>query len=237
MKRMKNFKKSITILSLLMLIFIANSCAKDDNIENTYNSNLVQRTLGKETIKNDYMIIDHIGKDNEIAIDLLENIKYNIDELNIDEIGRVDYGWNDYTVFEIPFKNIENKRLTIFKINNQYLTAITEITNVGDKRNHVVVSTVNKLALYEFDMVNEQTFENFNLINLGSFVANSSADEPKYDKMQDCGVYKMAQCIECGLDVCSQDWRCEIAAIATGPAFAAGLVITCGLRQAVNSLQ
>ena len=73
-----------------------------------------------------------------------------------------------------------------------------------------------------------------NDISLKNLFTMQTANAETYDPMEDCGAYDFVECLECGMSVCDQDWRCRIASYATGPAFAAGLLITCGLEQIDN---
>jgi len=226
-------KKILNINIVLLLLVCVFSCSTDDKNEVIYDSNLVQKQLGKEERVNDYMKIERIYKDDFIAKQLLNNISYDdVKNLDLDDIRKINYGWTDCFVFEIPFKKNENKRLSIFNIEKNYITTVVEIFAVNSRLKSVNVSSTNNLPLYRFDIIDDEKLGNFVDINFGNnFGQQNIVNDHKYDKMEDCGKYGFTECMECGFDVCDQDWRCRVGQALTGPAFVAGLAITCGIRQ------
>ncbi len=117
-------------------------------------------------------------------------------------------------------------------------TSQEEVTKSGDKK--INMATLNREKLISLEIDNKGTvikkdFEGFYTFFVND-VLNDSKNPPlhKYHPMHNCGVYKFSQCIECGYDVCVQDWRCQLGANISGPAFAVSLMITCALNQIWN---
>lgn len=133
---------------------------------------------------------------------------------------------------KVVFSDLAEKLLYLefeMTANNRYSNIKSYNKIQLDKKRFKNILNLKNKASFAFNKIKTK-----NNITLKSLFTIASANAETYDPMEDCGAYDFVQCIECGLDVCSQDWRCEIAAIATGPAFAAGLAITCGLEQIDN---
>ncbi|SFJ20136.1 hypothetical protein [Myroides guanonis] len=222
----------------MIVLFV--SCSRDNGDETIFNSNQIQRELGKEESLIDFMNIDRLDKDSSIAQNLLNNINYPTEDLDLDNIKKATYGWTNFLVFEIPFKINPDKRLSVFNINNDYLTTITELNTIDDNLISVMVTSTDEEVLYRFDMQNGERFANFEDVNFGyqlqrfiysNFNEIIEIEGYKYPAMDNCGKYSFSVCMECGYEVCDQDWRCRVASSVSGPLFAAGLAITCGISQ------
>lgn len=222
----------------MIVLFV--SCSRDNGDETIFNSNQIQRELGKEESLIDFMNIDRLDKDSSIAQNLLNNINYPTEDLDLDNIKKATYGWTNFLVFEIPFKINPDKRLSVFNINNDYLTTITELNTIDDNLISVMVTSTDEEVLYRFDMQNGERFANFEDVNFGyqlqrfiysNFNEIIEIEGYKYPAMYNCGKYSFSVCMECGYEVCDQDWRCRVASSVSGPLFAAGLAITCGISQ------
>tara|TARA_B110000503_G_C7085049_1_gene386892 strand:- start:343 stop:1053 length:711 start_codon:yes stop_codon:yes gene_type:complete len=236
---MKYFSKIVFTIILSTIFF---SCNNDEEI--LFDSQEVQQKLGKEISESNWMKISRIDKSEIVVQKMLKSTKLNLNDLNLSNIKKCNYGWTNIDVFEIPFKNNENKRiLTYFDGKNSFSIKILINKSLENKNSKVILTDLENLPFYEFEMTKNNTFENFKNYNKNPLYKSGLRSIKKsqnnlmskaYDPMDNCGNYGFVECLECGMSVCDQDWRCRLASYATGPAFAAGLLITCGLEQLDN---
>lgn len=105
--------------------------------------------------------------------------------------------------------------------------------NVDKFSNKYIVTNLNNKILYEYTIHNKLGIKDIKKSNTLDTQSLNLANR-KYPANFNCGTLAFKECMSCGFDVCSQDWRCEAAAAIAGPAFVAGLAITCGLEQLDN---
>lgn len=221
---MNKFKFS---LLTILLISILISCSKNDD-------EIVREFTGLQ------ISIDKIGSESNLGKKIsqdLEKISKKNFKLNLSKIERSTYSYlNDIQYFLIPFKNQENKSLGFYSngINQLYTIVESEIIDLENTLYRIY--DVDYLLLHSFVINSKKGLMNYKKQNSLDVLSlkGEGEEEHEYPEDFDCGTLDFTDSIECGLDVCSQDWRCELAAIATGPAFAAGLAITCGLEQIDN---
>ena len=215
-------KKIILNFAFAILIFSLNSCSEnDDTISNI------------TSYKN--LSIDKIGKDSKIGKLVksdLEILKQKNMYFDYNNIQRTSFDFiEDLKFYLIPFENNENKFLGYYVKKNTKIYTIVEKFNISEKIIKYIVSDLKNKVLYEYTINLNKGLENVNQYNP---IDNTNSLAAKYPADFDCGTLSFSKCMSCGFDVCSQDWRCQAAATVSGPAFVAGLAITCGLRNALN---
>jgi hypothetical protein len=182
--------------------------------------------------------VDKIGSKSNVGKKVSQNLekisKKNFN-LNLNNIERSTYSYlNDIQYFLIPFENQKNKSLGFYSNGINQLYTIVESEIIDSENTLYRIYDIDNLPLHSFVVNSKKGLMNYQKQNSLDVSSLRVLSDHEYPADFNCGTLGFTDCIECGLDVCSQDWRCELAAIATGPAFAAGLAITCGLEQIDN---
>lgn len=154
-----------------------------------------------------------------------------------------NFSWTDVTINEIKNKD-KNYNTIIFRKDNKSLETNVFVETLANGNRNVRFTNNSGNFLFSFTLDNNSIYTNFEVgdfmselqenFSVTNFTNNSTSRLPgghEYDPMEDCGKYNFEECMKCGNDVCDQDWRCDLARTAAGPAWVAGLAITCGLRQ------
>ncbi len=219
---MNNLKLNLIVILISSILI---SCSKnDDEIVRKFSSpQIAVDKIGSET---------SIGK--KISIDLKEISDKNF-KLNLKKIERSTYTYlKDIQYFLIPFSNHKSKSLGFYSNGKAQLYTIVESEIIDSENTLFKISDIDNKPLHSF-VINSKKglmkYQKQNSLNVSSLKLNQ---DHKYPADFNCGTLNFTDCIECGIDVCTQDWRCAIAAIAFGPEFAAGLALTCGIEQIDN---
>lgn len=205
----------LRLLAIIIFVSFSTSCSKNDD-----------SITRLSTYKN--LAIDKIGKDTKIGKIVkrdLELLSIENEDFNFGDIQRTSFDFfKKLNFYLIPFSENSNKFIGYYKNGDNKIFTIVEKFNINSKSNKYVVTDLNNKVLYEYTID-----ENFGLQNINAY--NSiNLSRLAYPANFDCGTLAFGNCMSCGFDVCSQDWRCEAAAAVTGPAFVAGLAIVCGIR-------
>jgi hypothetical protein len=213
--------RKIKNLAILLFLFALNSCSKPDDSTLIYDSRTVSQNKDIE-----YVTIEQKGLSNGN-----EELAYS-------------FSWIDVKILEIKNNKLDYNTIFFLK-GNKSLESRVYIKKISNGNRNVKFKNLKGELLFSFTLDNKSIYTNFqdgifiDELNKTFAVSNSnysSLADPKYNPMTDCGTFKYKECMICGNDVCDQDWRCDLARTATGPAFVAGLAITCGIRQLTNEL-
>ena len=215
-------KKTFLTFAFSLLIFTLNSCSEND-----------ESITRISAFKN--LSVDKIGKDSDIGqkvkLDLEQFEEKNM-SFNFNNIQRTSFDFiEDLKFYLVEFENNQNKFLGYYDKNNSKIYTIVEKFNIDAKTNKYIVTNLNNKVLYEFSINSNNGLKDITKHNP---IDTNSLSKAPYPADFDCGTLTFSKCMQCGFDVCSQDWRCQAAATISGPAFVAGLAITCGLRNALN---
>lgn len=219
----KNIKmtNSLKNLAVILTFFTLSSCTKSDDSTLIYDSRTI--SLNEDS---DYLTIKQKNSSSGS-----EELEYN-------------YSWTDVKVLEIQNNNL-NYNTIFFKKDDKSFETKVYIDILSNGNRNVKITNLNDDLLFSFTLDNKSIYTNFKegiFINeLDKIFSISNSDyspllnRHDYDPMTDCGKFSFKECMICGQDVCNQDWRCDLARTASGPAFVAGLAITCGLRQLTSN--
>lgn len=209
---------------LIMIIVFFVSCSNNDDAITRIN-----------TFKS--LTIDRIGKDSKIGKELenkLSIFSQKGEDFDFTNIKRTSFIFiKDLKFYLIPFKGNENKFIGFYSNKGNDIFTLVEKFNVDKFSNKYIVTNLNNKILYEYTIHNKLGIKDIKKSNTLDTQSLNLANR-KYPANFNCGTLAFKECMSCGFDVCSQDWRCEAAAAIAGPAFVAGLAITCGLEQLDN---
>lgn len=210
----------LTFIGLVFFNFFLQSCSnEDDEITREFTSLEI--------------VVDKVGSKSELGKAVQTNLKERYD-LDYNKIERTTYSFlNNIEYFMIPFANNNSEFLAYYSdgINKAY--TIVKKEKMDNKNNLFSVYNLNNLLIYKFTVNSEKgimDFQNVNNLKLDVGTGGLTGSPADFN----CGTLSFSDCIVCGIKLCSEDWRCALAAIAFGPEFAAGLAIVCGLEQIDN---
>jgi hypothetical protein len=215
--------KNIFLLgfTIIFMLITTTSCDNTDNEIKTVH-------------EDSKMIISKIGEDTQGVGVVQEYFKdFNNYDLQFDMVRKTNFkSFKEVDFYLIPTTdpNVcighytgKGKNFDI-KIIKQQIDNDKDQFTALDLNNKILYTYVisKKIGFTDFTSYNNDIKTTFSKTNGGGIVGDYPAD-------YNCGKLNFQKCVLCAVDVCSQDWRCALAALAFGWEFAAGVAIVCAI--------
>jgi hypothetical protein len=214
--------KNIFLLgfAIILTLTATTSC---DNVDNEI----------KTVHEDSKMIISKLGADTKGVSAIKEYFK--------------DFNNKDFNNYDLQFDKVSKTNFKTFKEVEFYLIPTTDPNvcighysgknknfdvkiikqKINKEKDQFTALDLNNKILYTYVISKTNGFSDF--ITYNNDIKTTFSKIAAYPADYDCGELGFQKCVLCAVDVCSQDWRCAIAALDFGWQFAAGVAIVCAI--------